>query len=244
MTCVFMDGTIIHSSFIRRVDPTNGLSGFCPTGPTDYQLSYRPRVTEQTIDGEFGCDGRGVPVSTTRRNAYAGVSVPVGPWSRAACWPFCASRRSNSASFRTITPSESRPHGQTERLPGYRSNMIIRRHAKPARDPILKNSAFCLMTDPTFLITVSWNLVILYSNYKTLEASRRNSSGFVPGSSLSRPLRAAPAVPGSRIKSGTTIGGPDDNWRAGTTIGGPGRQCGPVVAAMRLNSKPLALVFQ
>ena len=27
--------------------------------------------------------------------------------------------------------------------------------------------------------------------------------------------------------------------KSGTTIGGPGRQCGPVTAAMSLNSKPL-----
>ena len=49
--------------------------------------------------------------------------------------------------------------------------------------------------------------------------SPRTARSADPGSSLSRHLRAAPAVLG-----------PGSN---------PGRQCGPVIAAMSLNSKPL-----
>ena len=92
-----------------------------------------------------------------------------------------------------------------------RSKMVVGCHTLPIAAPVLKKSAFGLMTDPPSLASTSEKGFVLLFCYNALWAIRRKSSGFDPGSSLSRPLRAVPAVLGPGSSPGRQLEGRGDN---------------------------------
>ena len=62
-----------------------------------------------------------------------------------------------------------------------RSKMVVGCHTLPIAVPVLKKSAFGLMTDPPSLASTSEQVIVLFFYYNALWETRRKSSGFVPG---------------------------------------------------------------